>query len=77
MAMKPAGVRRYHQSEASSNFRGGESDFEGGTLGIVSSRVSQHSFSHSLSSRTTVKRESAIEENLVPYAAVHQQVAFS
>lgn len=32
MAMKPAGVRRYHQSEASSNVRGGESDFEAARL---------------------------------------------
>lgn len=32
MAMKPAGVRRYHQSGASSNFRGGESDFEAARL---------------------------------------------
>lgn len=32
MAMRPAGVRRYHQSEASSNFRGGESDFEAARL---------------------------------------------
>lgn len=71
--MKPAGVRRYHQSEASSNFRGGKSEFEAARLApsaakcrrIPSAVRSCSGITHSREEIQVVKRESTIEESSV------------